>query len=49
VVEEYSPRCSRTSRTARSLSAGSIFFGMTPSSVTHKEAAQNPGRFRTAA
>ncbi len=45
VVEEYSPRCSRTSCTARFLSAGSIFFGMAPSSVTCKKAAQNRGRF----
>jgi hypothetical protein len=46
VVEGYSLRCSGSSRTARSLGAGSIFFGMTPSSVTHKEAVQNLGRSR---
>ena len=43
VVEGYSLQSSRTGRIARSLSVASIFFGMAPSSVTHKEAAQSPG------
>jgi len=34
-----------TSFTARSLTAGSIFFGIAPSSCTHKEAAEIPRRF----
>jgi hypothetical protein len=45
VSDEYSPRCSRTRRTARSLTARSIFFGMTPPSKNHKEAAGKPYRF----
>jgi hypothetical protein len=38
-VDEYSARCSHASRTARSFNRGLIFFGMTPSSKTHKKAA----------
>jgi len=44
----YSARCSSTRRTARCFTAGSIFFGMTPSSRTQKEAAENPYRFSVA-
>lgn len=38
-------RCLRASRTARFLTAGWIFFGTTPSSLTLKEAARIPYRF----
>lgn len=46
VNDVYSTRCSSTRRTTRSLTAGSIFFGMTPSFLTQKTAASNPWRFR---
>src|SRR5699024_356372 len=36
VSDAYSPRCSATIRSARSLTAGSIFFGIQPSSSTRK-------------
>lgn len=45
VSEGYSDRHSRTSLTARSRSAGSIFFGMTYILPTQKEAASHLGRF----
>ncbi|SHK45710.1 hypothetical protein SAMN04488576_1571, partial [Bacillus sp. cl25] len=45
VSDGYSGRCSRTSRTARSRNAGSIFFGMTYILPTQKDAASNLGRF----
>ena len=41
----YSCTCSSICWTQRSFTFGSIFFGMTTSSRTHKEAASNLGRF----
>jgi len=48
VNDGYSDRCSRTSRTARSRRAGSIFFGMTYILPTQKDAASNLQRFSDA-
>lgn len=45
VSDQYSARCSNTWRTHRSLTFGSIFFGMDCILPTHKDAAGNVGRF----
>jgi len=45
VTDGYSCRCSVTRRTARALTSGLDFFGISPSSWTHKTAASNLGRF----
>ncbi|WP_229115869.1 hypothetical protein, partial [Parenemella sanctibonifatiensis] len=42
----YSGKCSNTCRTHRSLTFGSILFGMTHILPTHKDAARNLGRFK---
>lgn len=45
VNDGYSDNCSSTCRTHRSLTFGSIFFGMVGILPTHKDAASNLGRF----
>ena len=42
----YSPRCSRTSRPARALRSGPIFFGMCKISLDSNRSGINPGTFR---
>src|SRR5690625_500761 len=48
VSDAYSPRCSATIRSARSLTAGSIFFGTQPSSSTRKGGGGKPGAVQRA-